>query len=144
VVISRLFVEFIECVDALVRRHLFDDVGGLACGQLFEHLRAEVVVEIFQDFGRSLTGQCGQERTHLFDRHRLRDVREIGWMHLLGLRTDGLRTILEQLKKIGNEQCGERPFDFFLGWRHPVPPSARAKLVTARRSKVWAEQAASG
>ena len=109
-VVGGFFVEFFECVGALVRRHLGDDRRCLAGRQLFEKLGAQLFVEILEHFGGALFRQGKKERTHHLLRHRFSDVGEVRRVHLFGLRTDALRRFLEELEEIGYEQRRERPF----------------------------------
>ena len=121
-----LLVELLEHVGALVRVHLRDERRGLLGGHRLQHLGAQLLVEVLEHVRRALLGQRREEHRHPIERHRLGDVREIGRMHLLGLRRDLRRSFLEQREDVGREQSADRTtlLRWMLGWRHATSSAA--------------------
>ena len=129
-----LLVELLEHVRALVRVHLRDEGRGLLGGHRLQDFGAQLLVEVLEHLRRPLLGQRREKHRHPIERHRLGDVREIGRMHLLGLRRDLRRSLLEKRENVGSEQSADRTtlLRWMLGWRHATSSAAMERASPSK------------
>ena len=111
--VGALFLEVVEDVGALVRRHLRDEGGGLACREPLEDFAAELLVEVLEDVGGALLRQCAKEVRYSFSRKGFGNVGEIGRVHLLRFCRYARRILVEEIENVRSKQRGYSPYFMF-------------------------------
>ena len=117
--LDAVFVDLLEGVGAIVRRHLRDELGGLARRDRLEELGSQLLVEILENVRGASGTEGGEERLQLPGLEQLCDSGEVGRVHFFRLDRDIGRRLIEQRDDIGREQGRDRAvLRISLRWSH--------------------------
>ena len=104
-----LFVDLLERVGAIVRRHLRDELRGLARRDRLEELGSQLLVEILEHVGGARRTRAPRgTRCSCSRLEQLGDVGEVRRVDLLRLRGEVGRRLVEQRDDVGREQGRDR------------------------------------
>src|SRR5262249_51107547 len=118
-----LLVDLLERVGAVVRRHLRDELGGLARSDALEELGPRLLVHVLEHVRGARRSERREELLQLLAVERVGYVGEIRGMDLFRLRRDVGRRLLEQRDDVRGEESGDRPVLWVsLRWRHGHSP----------------------